>query len=605
MEWYLEKWNQYQNEQKQNHIQKQIEYDRIDIPEHIRRHIDSDPLLVKIMKSFHITNINCRSSSSYNPNLRKHMFVTYGNAIGSKLPMSTYKMIHPRATVRKFSNGISTCVGTTTPESALTAIIQANYSLWRKTGTLPWLNEFCVQNVVASVTLPYCINLQKLHEFESHAFVYDKSEFSGVRFRSSRLEHFSDIERNQEQLLKLMQQYKKWYDMKMETKLNTGTAFTLDDNEICLLDNYKEIQTIISNQTSKIMNKETHASLKRLLSAFWKYNKPKKVCQIFETGKINIAGAKTRLEIIQDLIKLEQYTRHCQIFFYTIPEGKKINLYSLYQLIQNRNTTTLLDLEFTNKNSKKKCKLWEQQRLKLHKELKDKYNKWMKLLKTCKSELKRKYKNKLKGVVSSNSLLCISNICIQYGINSSMDDMLLKIESEYKDLLQDQNYLIHMQQNEISLQYSFQLQVQTNPNPNINPNLNNHKFPQTDKITILFFTNGSIHILDADNKIQADTIYQSIYNSLLKNCCYWKEEDEIPFTWKDIQSILDQTIDINIWYTYMIQKWNHLPVQLIENHKLALLSSVNKRKRDEELYCTPESETSTNFKRTKTTTTTT
>ena len=535
--WYLKSWMEHQDNisDNNNDCNTQIQY-----PLEIKYKMETNTIFKEIMNQFVITNIICKSSCDYIANLPKHTFVTHGNSTQPdfRLPMSNYKLINPKATIRKFPNGISMCIGTTNTEQAYWSLTKADYSLWRKTQTLPWLTNFSIINVVASVILPHHVNLQKLYEYDSYAFVYDKDVFPGVRFRSSRLQFFSDFDRNESAMLELLQKYKEWfhnYDS-IEIIDDQSSPETLEND--LLYKKYTEIQKIISkyNETNNnsLLTIEEFQMIRTTLITFWRFIQAKKVYQIFDTGKIIITGAKTPIEIMHDLVILEKYTSRCQIFDYQLNQSNNIDLNKLYNLLQliypNKDNQLPMNLlEFCNKSNKNKSKIIEHQCQKTHKLIKEQHT-------------------KLQKASAGTAVPCNpANIAI------------------YKNMLRYQNNLIETQQKQVYLNVSFnvnQLGGWKGRSPSSTE-------PTTDKLTFNIYHDGLIQIVDADNKQQADFIYNILLDKFINQCCIEKKV-WIEFKLQDIQHLWKGHSPL--WYDTMDHLWKDLHPVLYKNNMSAIVN---------------------------------
>ena len=582
-------------------------YDKI---KHIQNEID-----------IKISNINCKSKSEFLPDLQKHNFATYGNCIQRGLPTSTYKLIQPKSTTTKSSNGVTTCVGTTDKIKALSSLIRTNHSVWRKTQTPPWISDFSIKTIVSVITLPYNINLQKLSNFDPHIFKYDKETyigqnkipFPGISFRSYKLKLFSEL--SSDVIIDLFQEYNIWHinnkNKKHYANDNNNNNNNNDDEENnnnnnnnieSLIINYEKLCSIANRYTDHSNNiilliKNDVESIRSYLIEYWRYSKSKKVSRIFQTGKITITGTKTHEETLEELLMVEKYTNRCKIYVYNT---NTINLNMLYDKLINYNKKKYKfnNIEFRCKNSKKKTKEIDQKRQQLHKALLESISKLTKLIKTTKSSILKLYNNKkvyLKSSIDDDDdsegdgnqyeFKIDDKITVRYGVNPEIDILLNNVIDKYKYILQEQNNILQLQQNDICLEFTI----------NINDELNNHDsdsndqddiLPTTDIITFNCYYNNKIEILDADTLLQSNKAYSILYNKFISD-----DDDNdnnnfiLQFNMIDVIYIFNNnnnnnsnTNIINYWVKQMNIKWKVLHPLIYQNN-ITSFPSINKKRK--------------------------
>jgi transcription initiation factor TFIID TATA-box-binding protein len=133
----------------------------------------------KTMKTYRRTNVVSTANLSQRQFLRMSAICSFGTFTKKGFPGNMYKHHRPRATTPSFRSGRLVCIGSGSKDHArLTARIAAHaLFIFRKQPL--HLSNFVVQNVVTSVTLPSCINLEKLQKMDDTMFEIPE-KFPGV-----------------------------------------------------------------------------------------------------------------------------------------------------------------------------------------------------------------------------------------------------------------------------------------------------------------------------------------------------------------------------------------------------------------------------------------
>lgn len=236
----------------------------------------------------------------------------------------------------------------------------------------------------------------------------------------------------------------------------------------------------------------------------------KKVAQIFESGKINIAGAKTDEEAADDVLEIEKITRLCRIYSWTYEKGN-INLSNLFQHFQS----LLNDMEAATKQLKPTdylCvglnvkELPNKEKDKLRKQ-KLRSNQQKEQVKDEKIQELEKLKNKLYRMV---------------GEEDSLEKTILKAERAFKhtDLVQTirecQKMINNLVTSSVDPDDCLILVLQFEKHRGkIGINLNRvHQFPES-VFTFEIRKDGFIQLLDAEHEEEASMLYSWLWRDIL------------------------------------------------------------------------------------------
>ena len=200
---------------------------RVPVPVHPQLLASVDPLMRALLQSLIKTNIVCTSRLSGMCAIEQ-MALDLGAAyIPDKFPSCLGESDNPSASWTAFRKGYFRCAGGSTREKAELVLNLLAFRLFLQSRMRFRLYNFCVHNIVTAATLPYEINIQRLHELDPKHFDYKPDVFPGVMYRMK---------------------------------------------------------------------------------------SPKLVIQIFDSGKLNIVGAKNISEPVEALLQLEPLLRKCRIF---------------------------------------------------------------------------------------------------------------------------------------------------------------------------------------------------------------------------------------------------------------------------------------------------
>jgi transcription initiation factor TFIID TATA-box-binding protein len=135
---------------------------------------------------YHIQNIVCTcniGSTLYLPGLVEALHVAEYNP--KRFAAVTFRLRYPKTTALYFGSGKIVCAGAKTKNGARLALLYYVDLVRKRMGLDVGIYEYKVQNVVASASMPWGIDLERLYNFYNKESSYEPELFPGLIFRTA------------------------------------------------------------------------------------------------------------------------------------------------------------------------------------------------------------------------------------------------------------------------------------------------------------------------------------------------------------------------------------------------------------------------------------